>query len=65
MLNISSIISGLDKDLTKFNITGTSYSEYIVPLPATTDDYFGFRVPHNGSATTNYPYAFIDDVFYL
>jgi len=50
--------------LATFNITGTSYSEYIVPLPATTDDYFGFRVPHNGSATTNYPYAFIDDVFY-
>lgn len=50
--------------LATFNITGTSYSEYIVPLPATTDDYFGFRVPNNGSATTNYPYAFIDDVFY-
>ncbi len=50
--------------LATFNITGNTYSEYIVPLPATTDDYFGFRVPHNGSTATNYPYAFIDDVFY-
>lgn len=50
--------------LATFDITGNTYSEYIVPLPATTDDYFGFRVPHNGSTSTNYPYAFIDDVFY-
>ena len=50
--------------LATFNITGNTYSEYIVPLPVTTDDYFGFRVPHNGSTSTSYPYAFIDDVFY-
>lgn len=30
-----------------------NYQEYIVLLPATTDDYFGFRLAHNGSTTTS------------
>lgn len=45
-----------------FNITGTAYQEYVVPLPLTTDDYFGFRIPHNG--TTSVTYVYLDDVYY-
>src|SRR5690606_35599966 len=40
----------------------TGYQEYIVPLPATTNDYFGFRLAHNG--TTTISSVVIDDVFY-
>src|SRR5690606_32928947 len=43
-------------------INHTGYQEYIVPLPATTDDYFGFRLAYNNTTTTidiN-----LDDVYY-
>lgn len=43
-------------------VNHTSYEEYIVPLPTTTDDYFGFRLVHNN--TTSAIDINIDDVFY-
>ncbi|WP_177205776.1 glycine-rich protein, partial [Paenimyroides ummariense] len=43
-------------------VNHTGYQEYIVPLPATTDDYFGFRLAHNG--TTTAIDINIDDVYY-
>ncbi|SFO40966.1 SprB repeat-containing protein, partial [Paenimyroides ummariense] len=43
-------------------IDHTSYQEYSVYPPATTDDYFGFRLAHNG--TTNTVDINIDDVYY-
>src|SRR5690606_27205754 len=30
----------------------TGYKEYTVPLPATTDDYFGFRLAYNNTSTS-------------
>lgn len=30
----------------------TGYEEYIVDLPVTTDDYFGFRLAHNGATAS-------------
>ena len=41
---------------------GTSFTEYIVPLPATTDDYFAFSLEHN--LPGEYPYFYIDDIYY-
>src|SRR5690554_2634904 len=38
------------------------YQEYVVPLPVTTDDYFGFRLAHNGVTTLSTVH--LDDVFY-
>src|SRR5690606_3036381 len=32
-------------------VNHTSYEEYIVPLPVTTDDYFGFRLVHNNTTS--------------
>src|SRR5690606_33888881 len=43
-------------------VNHTGYEEYIVPLPATTDDYFGFRLASNGTTTT--VDINIDDVHY-
>lgn len=43
-------------------INHTGHQEYIVPLPVTTDDFFGFRLAHNG--TTIAVDINIDDVFY-
>src|SRR5690606_21167680 len=40
----------------------TGYKEYIVPLPSTTDDYFGFMLAHNN--TTSAIDINIDDVYY-
>ena len=48
--------------LATFNVTGIDYQEFIVPLPAANDDYFGFRLPHNGGTTVSYVY--LDDVYY-
>src|SRR5690606_27847143 len=42
--------------------TGVTYNEYVVPIPPTTDDFFAFRLSHNG--TTNVSYVYIDDVYY-
>src|SRR5690606_20784917 len=42
--------------------TGVSYKQYTVKLPKTSDDFFGFRIPHNG--TTNTTEIYIDDVYY-
>src|SRR5690554_3507599 len=42
--------------------TGTVYQEYVVPLPVTTDDYFGFQLSHNG--TTNVSYVYRSEVYY-
>ena len=39
-----------------------TWKEYIVPLPATTDDYFGFRLAYNGTTTASS--VIIDDVHY-
>src|SRR5690606_29794691 len=39
-----------------------TYQEYIVPLPATTDDYFGFSLVNPGSTTASS--VAIDDVYY-
>ncbi len=43
-------------------VNHTGYEEYIVPLPVTTDDYFGFRLASNGTTTT--VDINIDDVYY-
>ncbi|KAA5531938.1 fibronectin type III domain-containing protein, partial [Paenimyroides baculatum] len=40
----------------------TSFVEYIVNLPNTTDDYFVFRLAHNGLTSSSTIY--IDDVYY-
>ncbi len=40
----------------------TSFKEYIVPLPVTTDDYFAFALEH--TTPSEYPYFYIDDVYY-
>src|SRR5690606_8151498 len=40
----------------------TNYVEYAVAIPNTTDDYFGFRLAHNG--TTSVTDINIDDVYY-
>ena len=40
----------------------TSFTEYIVPLPATTDDYFAFALEH--TLAGEYPYFYIDDIYY-
>src|SRR5690606_9678640 len=42
--------------------TGITYNEYVVPIPPTTDNFFAFRLSHNG--TTNVSYVYIDDVYY-
>ena len=44
------------------NSNGQVWQEYIVPLPATTDDYFGFRLAYNGTTTASS--VIIDDVHY-
>lgn len=44
------------------NVIGTTYKEFIVPLPANSDDYFGLRLAHNGTTTATT--IFIDDVHY-
>src|SRR5690554_4216681 len=43
-------------------VTGATWQEYIVPLPATTNDYFGFRLAYNGITTASS--VVIDDVYY-
>ncbi|UUV22592.1 glycine-rich protein [Paenimyroides aestuarii] len=50
--------------LATFDLTDVAYKEFVVPLPATTDDYFAFRVLYNGGTTSNYPTTYIDDVYY-
>src|SRR5690606_26225209 len=40
----------------------TTYQEYIVPLPATTNDYFAFRMAYNGLTAASS--VVIDDVYY-
>ncbi len=48
--------------LDTLTVNQTSYDEYTVIFPHTTDDYFGFRLAHNGTTTTSSVY--IDDVYY-
>src|SRR5690554_6630373 len=50
--------------LTTINTTQNdqTWQEYIVPLPVTTDDFFGFRLAYNGVTTASS--VIIDDVFY-
>lgn len=43
-------------------LTSTTYQEYIVPLPATTDDYFAFALEHTNPA--EYPGFYLDDIYY-
>src|SRR5690554_1232353 len=40
----------------------STYEEYVVPLPVTTDEYFGFRLAYNGVTTASS--VSIDDVYY-
>ncbi|HLW42676.1 MAG TPA: T9SS type A sorting domain-containing protein, partial [Flavobacterium sp.] len=47
-----------------FDLSNASHQEYIAYPPATTDDYFAFRVTYNGIASNNYPSFYIDDVYY-
>src|SRR5690606_3102093 len=44
------------------NTNGQVWKEYIVPLPATTDDYFAFKLAYNGTTTASS--VTIDDVYY-
>ncbi len=46
--------------LRTINITTTDWTEYIVFLPATTDDYFAFSFDRIGTS----PYVHLDDVYY-
>src|SRR5690606_2498689 len=39
-----------------------TYQEYVVTLPVTTDDFFGFRLAYNGVTTASS--VSIDDVYY-
>ena len=48
--------------LATYDINHTTFEEYIVILPVTTDDYFGFRLAHNGGTASSTIY--IDDVNY-
>src|SRR5690606_20006315 len=50
--------------LVSTDLNNDVYQEFIVALPATTDDYFAFRVTYNGNPTNNYPTTYIDDVYY-
>ena len=43
-------------------VNHTKYQEYKILLPQTTDDYFGFRMVHNGTTSTSD--VNIDDVYY-
>src|SRR5690554_1984240 len=45
-----------------FTIDHLTYEEYIVPLPVTSDDYFGFRLAHHGGTAAST--VLLDDVFY-
>src|SRR5690606_19752684 len=48
--------------LTTINNNGQVWQEYVVPLPAGTDDYFAFRLAHPGTTTASS--VTIDDVYY-
>lgn len=48
--------------LTTIYPTHTNFQEYIIPLPQNTNDYFGFRLAHNGTTSTSY--IAIDDIYY-
>src|SRR5690606_20815746 len=43
------------------NTNGQSWEEYTVAIPATSDDYFGFSLAHNGTTTASS--VLIDDVY--
>src|SRR5690554_96535 len=43
-------------------LTSTAYTEYIVPLPVTSDDYFAFSLEH--TSPTHYPAIYLDDIYY-
>src|SRR5690606_17542574 len=45
-----------------FSLTSTTYTEFIVYLPITTDDYFAFGFEHNSSS--EYPAVYLDDIYY-
>src|SRR5690606_9202707 len=40
----------------------TTYAEYIVPLPPTTDDYFAFSFEHQ--KPNEYTSIYLDDIYY-
>lgn len=44
------------------NVNFTTFKEFKVPLAATTDDYFGFRLQHNGTRTSVGLY--LDNIYY-
>src|SRR5690606_3908656 len=48
--------------LTTINNNGQVWQEYVVPLPAGTDDYFAFRLAYPGTTTASS--VTIDDVYY-
>ena len=49
--------------ITSINIPPTTtFAEYIVPLPATTDDYFAFSFEHQ--VPTQYTAIYLDDIYY-
>src|SRR5690606_37993776 len=48
--------------LDTINVSQTVYQEFVVYFPQTTDDYFAFRLVHNGTTTASGLY--IDDVYY-
>src|SRR5690606_553561 len=50
--------------LVSMDLNNDVYQKYILPLPATIDDYFAFRVTYDGSGITRYPTTYIDDVYY-
>src|SRR5690606_406015 len=49
--------------LASMDLKNIVYQDFIVPLPATTDDYFAFRVTYDGSGITRSPTTYIDDVY--
>src|SRR5690606_28745917 len=50
--------------LASMDLKNIVYQDFIVPLPATTDDYFAFRVTYDGSGITRSPTIYLDDVYY-
>ncbi|KAA5532954.1 choice-of-anchor J domain-containing protein, partial [Paenimyroides baculatum] len=56
-------VSSTKTVVTSINIPSTTtFAEYIVPLPPTTDDYFAFSFEHQ--MPTQYTSIYLDDIYY-
>src|SRR5690606_21123519 len=60
--NTASATKTLLQTINVSNLPTYSWTEFIVPLPATTDDYFAFVFPEMGSS--GYGTLYMDDIYY-